>query len=51
MLLWVRMGERAGNASLEEVALILLTMYGIDIGLKTEKFYELPQLVRKLGNV
>lgn len=44
-------GERAGNASLEEVATILLTMYGIDAGLKTEKFCELAQLVRKLGNV
>jgi isopropylmalate/homocitrate/citramalate synthase len=44
-------GERAGNASLEEVATILLTMYGIDAGLKTEKFYELVQMVRKLGNV
>lgn len=41
-------GERAGNAAYEDVALALLTMYGIDLGLKTEKFTELSRLVREI---
>jgi isopropylmalate/homocitrate/citramalate synthase len=43
-------GERAGNAAMEELVLALLTMYGIDIGIKTEKFYSLSKLVRELSN-
>ncbi len=43
------LGERAGNAAYEDVALALLTMYGIDIGLKTEKFYEISCLVSELA--
>jgi len=42
-------GERAGNAAMEDVVLALLTMYGIDIGIKTEKFFELSKLVRELS--
>jgi isopropylmalate/homocitrate/citramalate synthase len=42
-------GERAGNAAMEELVLALLTMYGIDIGIKTEKFYALSKLVRELS--
>lgn len=42
-------GERAGNAAMEELVLALLTMYGIDIGIKTEKFYSLSKLVRELS--
>ncbi|MDI6754670.1 MAG: pyruvate carboxyltransferase [Thermodesulfobacteriota bacterium] len=42
-------GERAGNCAMEELVLALLTMYGIDIGIKTEKFYELSKLVRELS--
>lgn len=41
-------GERAGNAPYEDVALALLTMYGIDTGLKYEKMYELSQYVQEL---
>lgn len=37
-------GERAGNVSYEEVNLQLLTMYGIDLGLKHDKMYELARL-------
>ena len=44
-------GERAGNASMEEVVLTLLTMYGIDVGIKTEKFYGLSKLVRELSGL
>jgi isopropylmalate/homocitrate/citramalate synthase len=42
-------GERAGNAAMEELVLALLTMYGLDIGIKTEKFYSLSKLVRELS--
>ncbi len=43
-------GERAGNCPTEDVVLALLTMYGIDIGIKTEKFYGLSKLVRELSH-
>lgn len=43
------LGERAGNAPLEEVVLSLLVQYGIDLGLKYEKLYELSRLVRALS--
>ncbi len=42
-------GERAGNAAMEELVLALLTMYGIDIGIKMEKFCSLSKLVRELS--
>jgi isopropylmalate/homocitrate/citramalate synthase len=41
-------GERAGNAPYEDVALALLTMYGIDTGLKYEKMYDLSVYLQKL---
>ena len=44
-------GERAGNAAMEPLVLSLLTMYGKDIGIKTEKLYELSQIVREIGRV
>jgi isopropylmalate/homocitrate/citramalate synthase len=43
------LGERAGNTPMEETAMALLTMYGIDIGLKYEKLYELARLVGELS--
>ena len=43
-------GERAGNTPMEETVLALLTMYGIDVGLKYDKLNELSQLVRELSN-
>jgi len=45
------MGERAGNASYEDVVMSLLTMYGIDLGIKTEKIYEVSKLVRELAGL
>ncbi|MCL6448806.1 MAG: pyruvate carboxyltransferase [Armatimonadetes bacterium] len=45
------LGERAGNAPYEDVVLALLTMYGIDLGIKYEKIYETSQLVRQLAKV
>lgn len=42
-------GERAGNVPMEDVALSLLTMYGVDTGLKTEHFTKLSRYVRKIA--
>lgn len=42
-------GERAGNTPWEETALALLTLYGIDIGIKFDKLYELARLVSELA--
>jgi len=38
-------GERSGNASMEELAVALLTLYGVDLGLRYEKLTELARLV------
>jgi isopropylmalate/homocitrate/citramalate synthase len=43
------LGERAGNVPIEETAMALLTMYGIDTGLKHEKLYGLARLVEQLS--
>jgi len=45
------LGERAGNAPMEETVLALLTMYGVDTGIKTENFFELSRLVLELAGV
>jgi isopropylmalate/homocitrate/citramalate synthase len=42
-------GERAGNAPMEETVLALLTMYGIDVGIDYSKMNELSKLVQKLS--
>jgi len=42
-------GERAGSAALEEVALALLTMYGIDLGLRYDRLCALATLVKELS--
>ncbi len=45
------MGERAGNAPFEPVALSLLTMFGQDTGIKYEMMYPMARLVSELtGN-
>ncbi len=44
-------GERAGNAPTEETVLALLTMYGVDTGIKTERFTEIARLVAELSGV
>ncbi|MDR2588538.1 MAG: LeuA family protein [Spirochaetales bacterium] len=41
-------GERAGNASYEDIALSLLTMYGVDTGLKYDKMYPLSKTLREM---
>ena len=42
------LGERAGNAALEDVAIGLLTMYGVDTGLHYEQLYGLSKYVREV---
>jgi isopropylmalate/homocitrate/citramalate synthase len=44
-------GERAGNTPMEETVLALLTMYGVDTGVRTERFFELSNLVMRLARV
>ncbi len=44
-------GERAGNASLEELVMALKIIYDLDLGFNIEHFYELSKLVEDLTNV
>lgn len=44
-------GERAGNAALEELVMALKIIYGLDLGFNLEIFYELSKLVEELTNV
>jgi isopropylmalate/homocitrate/citramalate synthase len=43
------LGERAGNIPMEETAMALLTLYGVDTGLKVDKLYGLARLVEQLS--
>jgi len=42
-------GERSGSAALEELVLALLTLYGVDVGMKYEKLYDLAHLVTSIA--
>lgn len=44
-------GERSGNVSYEEVALQLLTCYGVDTGIKYDKMYEFSRYALKMSNL
>ena len=44
-------GERCGNASLEEVAVALKTMYNAKMNLKLDKLYGLSKLVQKIARI
>lgn len=44
-------GERCGNASLEQIVVALEALYGIDTGIDTTKFVETCKLVEKLSGV
>jgi isopropylmalate/homocitrate/citramalate synthase len=44
-------GERAGNTPMEETVLALLTMYGLDTGIRTERFFDLSKQVMALAGV
>jgi isopropylmalate/homocitrate/citramalate synthase len=45
------LGERAGNAALEEVAVALQLLLGIDAGIRLEKLFEVSRLVEKLSGI
>jgi isopropylmalate/homocitrate/citramalate synthase len=45
------LGERAGNVPLEDTVLALKTMYGVDLGIKTELFCETSKFVLDLAKV
>ena len=45
------LGERAGNASREEVVMGLEVLYGVHTGMATEKLYGLSQLVEEIAGV
>lgn len=42
------MGERAGNASLEELAVVLKAQYNVNLAIKTELIYETSRLVSRI---
>jgi isopropylmalate/homocitrate/citramalate synthase len=45
------LGERAGNASLEEVVVLLESLYGVRTGIRTERLTELSRLVEELSGI
>ncbi|UCD00401.1 MAG: hypothetical protein JSV23_05775 [Promethearchaeota archaeon] len=46
-----KLGDRAGNTSLEEVIVALEMLYGVDTGIDLSKLYELSKLVEELSGV
>lgn len=46
-----QLGDRAGNASLEEVVVSLKILYGIDTGIDLSKLYELSKLVEEKSGI
>ncbi|MFB2976126.1 homocitrate synthase [Microseira sp. BLCC-F43] len=44
------LGERAGNAPLEEVVMALKRVYSLDLGIDTRQFRHLSQIVAKASN-
>jgi isopropylmalate/homocitrate/citramalate synthase len=45
------LGERAGNVPMEDVVLSLLCLYGVDLGIQTEKFCEVSRFVMERAKV
>jgi isopropylmalate/homocitrate/citramalate synthase len=45
------LGERAGNVPMEDVVMSLLCLYGIDLGIHTEKFCDVSRFVLDLAKV
>jgi (R)-citramalate synthase len=45
------LGERAGNAALEEIVVSLRSLYKLDLNIKTELLYGTSQLVQRLTGV
>ncbi len=46
-----KLGDRAGNSSLEEVVVALEMLYGIDTGIDLSKLYNLSKFIEKLSGV
>src|SRR3970040_7805 len=44
-------GERAGNASLEEMVMALEVLYGKQTGIKVEKIYEVSKRIEELTGI
>jgi methanogen homocitrate synthase len=44
-------GERAGNAPLEEMVMALKYLYGVDLGFKTEVLRELSEMVSRYSGI
>lgn len=44
-------GERSGNAALEEVVLALKVLYGIDLGIDTRQFVSISRLVEERSGI
>ncbi len=45
------LGERAGNASLEQVTVSLAAQYGIETGIRYEKLAEISDLVQRISGI
>ncbi len=45
------LGERAGNASLEEIVVTLRNLYGVKLDVKMQQLYSMSQLVSRLTGV
>lgn len=45
------LGERAGNVPMEDTVMSLLCQYGVDVGIKTEKMYEVAHSVLDMAKV
>ena len=45
------LGERAGNASLEEIVISLKSLYKLDLAIKTELLYSTSQLVSRVTGI
>ncbi len=45
------LGERAGNAATEEVAVALQLLLGVDAGIKLDKLFEVSRLIEELSGV
>jgi methanogen homocitrate synthase len=45
------LGERCGNAAMEEIAICLKTLYGVDIRLRFDKIYEVCSEIARMGKV
>jgi methanogen homocitrate synthase len=46
-----KLGDRAGNTSLEEVIVALEILYGVDTGIDISKLYKLSKYVEKVSGV